>query len=51
MARHKPLARKLRYAKALKQNKRVPIWVMIKTKFKFTWNPKRRFWRRGRLKK
>ncbi len=50
MARNKPLARKLRLAKAYKQNRRVPIWVVIKTNRRFVEHPKRRHWRRVTLK-
>jgi len=50
MARNKPLAKKLRYAKALKQNRSVPVFVRIKTNRRVMTNPKRRHWRRRRLK-
>lgn len=50
MARNKPLARKLRLARAFKSNRPVPVWVIIKTLRKFTFNPKRRHWRRTKLK-
>ncbi len=50
MARNKPLARKLRYARALKQNRMVPVFVRIKTNRRVMVNPKRRHWRRTRLK-
>ncbi len=50
MAHSKPLARKLRLAKALKQNRRVPLWVVIKTNRRFVDHPKRRHWRRVKLK-
>lgn len=49
MARVKPLARKLRLMRALKQNRRVPAWVMQRTNRRFLRHPKRRQWRRGRL--
>ena len=32
MSRNKPLAKKLRMAKANKQNRRIPIWAYAKTK-------------------
>ncbi|AMD31385.1 MAG: 50S ribosomal protein L39e [Acidilobus sp.] len=50
MSRHKPLARKLRLAKAFKSNQAVPAWVVVKTLRKFTFNPKRRQWRVSKLK-
>ncbi len=50
MARNKPLARKYRLLRAMKQNRRVPTWVIIRTARKVTTHPKRRHWRRGRLK-
>ena len=50
MARSKPLGKKLRLASALKSNRAVPIWVVAKTMGKVRWNPRRRHWRRGRLK-
>ncbi|MET1102342.1 MAG: 50S ribosomal protein L39e [Pyrodictiaceae archaeon] len=50
MAHYKPLARKLRLARALKSNSNVPIWVLVKTRRKFTTHPKRRHWRRTKLK-
>ncbi|HIQ03955.1 MAG TPA: 50S ribosomal protein L39e [Desulfurococcales archaeon] len=50
MARNKPLARKLRLAKAWKTNNPVPVWVIAKTLRKFTRHPKRRHWRRVKLK-
>ncbi|WP_297503426.1 50S ribosomal protein L39e [Thermococcus sp.] len=50
MARNKPLAKKLRLAKAVKQNRRVPVWVIVKTNRKVMTHPKRRMWRRTKLK-
>ena len=50
MARNKPLGRKLRYAKALKSNRSVPVFVRIKTNRRVMRNPKQRHWRRKRLK-
>ncbi|GBF36195.1 MAG TPA: 50S ribosomal protein L39e [Methanothermococcus okinawensis] len=46
----KPLGKKLRLAKALKQNRRVPLFVMLKTKGKVRSHPKMRYWRRNKLK-
>ncbi|MCE4598723.1 MAG: 50S ribosomal protein L39e [Desulfurococcales archaeon] len=50
MARVKPLARKLRLARATKSNSAVPAWVIVKTMRRYTFNPKRRHWRRSKLK-
>ncbi|MDH4123543.1 MAG: 50S ribosomal protein L39e [Thermoplasmata archaeon] len=50
MARNKPFARKLRLTRATKSNRRVPAWVMIRTNRNFLRHPKRRHWRRNRLK-
>ncbi len=43
MSAIKPLAKKLRYIKAEKTNRRVPVWVIRKTNRRFTNNPKRRY--------
>ncbi len=51
MARNKHLARKLRLLKAMKQNRRVPAWVMMRTNRRFLRHPKRRMWRRSSLKR
>lgn len=50
MSRHKPLARKLRLARAFKTSQPVPAWVIVKTLRKFAFNPKRRNWRQVKLK-
>ncbi len=50
MARFKHVARKLRLARALKSNSPVPVWVVIKTRRRVTFNPKRRHWRVSKLK-
>ncbi|NPA04592.1 MAG: 50S ribosomal protein L39e [Crenarchaeota archaeon] len=50
MARNKPLARKLRLARAYKSNSPVPLWVTMKTNRRFTTHPRRRHWRRVSLK-
>ncbi|RQD82357.1 MAG: 50S ribosomal protein L39e [Methanocalculus sp. MSAO_Arc2] len=42
--------RKIRMGKATQQNRRVPSWVMIKTKRAVVSHPKRRNWRRSTLK-
>jgi large subunit ribosomal protein L39e len=44
------LPRKIRMAKAKKQNRPVPIWVVAKTIGKVRTHPKRRYWRRSKLK-
>lgn len=51
MARVKPPAKKLRLAKALKQNRRVPVWAIARTKRRVLSHPKRHSWRMTRLKK
>ena len=50
MARNKPAAKKRRLVKAEKQNSAVPAWVIAKTRGQVRTHPKRRHWRRGRLK-
>lgn len=50
MARNKPTARKRRLAKAGKQNRTVPAWVIVKTAGRFRTHPKRRHWRRSKIK-
>jgi large subunit ribosomal protein L39e len=50
MSKHKPLSRKLRLMKAIKSNRRVPAWVMMRTNRNFLRHPKRRHWRRTKLK-
>lgn len=50
MAHFKPLGKKLRLAHALKQNRTVPVWVIVKTARKFRDHPRRRHWRRVKLK-
>lgn len=49
MARNKPAAKKLRLYKATKQNRRVPVWIMLKTARRTTSHPKRHQWRRSKL--
>ncbi len=44
------LSRKLRLAKAMKQNRPVPVWVVGKTLGRVRTHPKRRHWRRSKLK-
>ncbi|MDS0256112.1 50S ribosomal protein L39e [Thermoplasmatales archaeon AK] len=50
MSRNKELGRKLRLLKKVKENRRVPGWVMMRTARRVTQNPKRRSWRRSSLK-
>ncbi len=50
MARYKPLGKKLRLIARAKQNRPVPLWVLIKTKRKWRYNPYRYHWRRSKLK-
>lgn len=50
MSRNKPLAKKLRLAKANKNNRRTPVWAMMKTNRKLKNRPKPRNWRRNSLK-
>ncbi len=50
MAKHKPHSRKLRLMAATKSNRRVPAWVMMRTNRSFLRHPKRRNWRRTKLK-
>ncbi len=50
MAHNKPLGKKLRLARALKENSPVPLWVIAKTRGRFRTHPKRRHWRRVSLK-
>ncbi|TLZ88965.1 MAG: 50S ribosomal protein L39e [Methanobacteriota archaeon] len=50
MAKNKPYAKKLRLMKAVKSNRRVPAWVIQRTKRNFTRHPKKRSWRRNKLK-
>ncbi|HID26589.1 MAG: 50S ribosomal protein L39e [Methanosarcinales archaeon] len=42
--------KKKRLAKAYNQNKRVPLWVIVKTNRKVVTHPKRRHWRRSSIK-
>lgn len=48
--RNKPTAKKRRLIKAGKQKKPVPAWVIAKTMRNVRPNPKRRPWRRSKLK-
>ncbi|MEM1524782.1 MAG: 50S ribosomal protein L39e [Nitrososphaerales archaeon] len=50
MAKNKPSGVKNRLYSKIKQNNPVPTWVIVKTRRKVRTNPKRRMWRRDRLK-
>ena len=50
MARVKPLGKKIRLAKANRQNSTVPTWVIVKTNGKVRHHPKKRVWRTKKLK-
>jgi len=50
MARSKPLAKKLRLIKAGKEGQPVPAWVIVKTGGRVRTTPKRRHWRRTKIK-
>ena len=50
MSSTKPPAMKERLNKKIKQNRRVPAWVMMRTNRQFLRHPKRRSWRMGKLK-
>jgi large subunit ribosomal protein L39e len=51
MARNKPLAFKLRLAKAGRQKKAVPAWIIAKTMGRVRLSPKsRRNWRNRKLR-
>jgi len=50
MARNKPTARKRRLAKAGKQKRPVPTWVVAKTSGRVRRHPKSKQWRRVKLK-
>ncbi|KAA0005201.1 MAG: 50S ribosomal protein L39e [Thermoplasmata archaeon] len=51
MARNKHVARKKRLLKAMKSNRRVPAWIVLRTNRRFMQHPKRRHWRRTNLKR
>lgn len=47
----KNLGRKLRFGKRAKQNRPMPVWVVVKTKRKVIRNAKRYNWRHTSLKR
>ena len=51
MPSRKDSQKKKMLAKATKSNRRVPLWVMIKTNRKVSTNPKQRHWKRSLLSK
>ncbi|MFH1247042.1 MAG: 50S ribosomal protein L39e [Candidatus Micrarchaeota archaeon] len=50
MGRYKTSELKAKLAKALRQNRRIPIFVVARTKRKLTFNKKSRNWRQKKLK-
>jgi len=51
MARNKPLAFKLRLARAGKQRRAVPAWIVARTRGRVRFSPKnRRNWRQVKLR-
>jgi large subunit ribosomal protein L39e len=50
MTRNKPPAMKTRLNRKVKQNRRVPAWVMMRTNRTFVRHPHRRSWRQNKLK-
>ncbi|MGQ4914861.1 MAG: 50S ribosomal protein L39e [Candidatus Asgardarchaeia archaeon] len=50
MARNKPFGKKIRLARALKQNSSIPTWVIVKTGGHVRNHPKKRFWRSTKIK-
>jgi large subunit ribosomal protein L39e len=50
LAMNKPLARKLRLARAAKSNRALPAWIIIRTLRRVRFSPVRRHWRVSKLK-
>ena len=50
MARHKPTAKKRRLARAGKEKRSVPTWVVAKSGGKFRRQPKQKPWRRTKIR-
>jgi len=50
MARNKPTAKKRRLAKVGKQRQAVPTWVIAKTVGRVRTHPKKKHWRRSKIK-
>ena len=51
MATFKMPGKKIRLAKRGRQNRPVPLWVVLKTKRRVRRNPKRYHWKRSRQKR
>jgi large subunit ribosomal protein L39e len=51
MSSNKTLGKKIRLNKAVKSNRRVPAWIMIKTNRRFTRHPQIRNWRKNKIKR
>jgi large subunit ribosomal protein L39e len=49
MSRNKHYAKKKRLSKVTNQNRRVPVWVTLRTNRKVTNHPRRHHWRRSKL--
>ena len=50
MSKNKTLERKEKLAMAIKQNRRIPLFVIAKTARKITSNSKKRSWRQRKMK-
>jgi len=50
MAKNKTIERKTKLKKAIRQNRRIPLFVVAKTKRRVASNYKSRNWRRHKLK-
>jgi large subunit ribosomal protein L39e len=50
LARNRPAAKKRRLGKATKRSRAVPTWVVARTRGRVRTSPKRRNWRRAKLK-
>ncbi len=50
MSRNKETGRKIRLMKRVRQNRRVPGWIIMRTDKKVSQNPYRRNWRKNHLK-
>jgi large subunit ribosomal protein L39e len=50
MTRNKPPAMKMRLNHKVKQNRRVPAWVMLRTNRTVQSHPHKRSWRKNKLK-
>lgn len=50
MTRNKPTAKKRRLGRAQRRSRPVPTWIVAKTRGKVRSTPRRRHWRRTKLK-